>query len=185
VYDKGFYGTNPFKYRSNFVYHPKSRHYLVNYAIDPHIYEYDQNYQYIKKYLIPSKHFENIKPFLHSLPTPSEYSEEKDEDYTMTNPDFNWMIYDEPSQTFVRMAYLRPSLEDYKTGHELPHSSLIIFNNNMEKIGETFLNGGVYRTSVFFHNEEGIHIARSDWYGRDENFLPFEIFRPMEIVEEK
>jgi hypothetical protein len=185
TYNEGFYGTNPFKYRSNFVQHPETNHYLINFAIDAHIYEYDHNYTFIKKYLIPSEHFSTIPPFSQSVPSPNEYSEEKNREYTMTNPDFNWMIYDEPSQIFVRMAYLRPSLEKYKSGHRLPHATLIIFNLNMEKIGETFLNGGVYRPDIFFHNEEGIHIARSDWYGRDENFLPFEIFRPMEIVEEK
>ena len=178
IYNSFFWGLTPFKYQSNFIYLDSLNSFIFNFAIDPFLYEYVDG-KLSGKHFVGTEYFKKIKPFSIKLPSEGKVGPDfdiKDKEYALTTPDFNFFLYDDKMGLFIRMAYIRPTLEQYKSGVTLPHCTLIVFDKNFNKLGETFLNGGIYRPDIFFFNEDGLHIARQDKYSRNENVLTFSVF---------
>ena len=184
IYNQAYWGETPFKFRSNFLVRKEDNSILVSFAIDTLIRVYDERGKLLRTHPTSSKYFSSIQPFMKKIPkSESEIGadfNDRDGEYALTNPDFNFLLHDKINNVYFRLVYIRPTIEQYKSGSTVPHSSIIILDEEFNKIGETYFNGGIYRPDIFFLNDKGLHIARQDKYSRDENHLTFDILQVVE-----
>ena len=142
-----------------------------------------KNNTVIGKYPIKSSYIESIEPYSETSVSKLvsqnnfQFSEVKDREVALTNSDFNYLLFDESLRLYILMAYVRPSVEQYKAsnGNILPKSTFIIFNEDLQKVGETLIDNNNFYSDVFFYNNDGLHIAQR---GNDnEESATFSVFR--------
>lgn len=193
IYEQNFFGFTPFKYRSNVVLQQDGTVATVGFATDKNTYLYRNGKLVLKKEIISEK-FDKIQPLtgnaaeikkLFNSSSDDEKVLSRDLEYAMTNPDYNWLIYDEENNVYIRLCYLRPTKDQFLKGARRSNFSLVILDSNLETIGETFLSGGLFRSSSFFYNAHGLHIFSEDKTSRNENEVVFSIFKPTRIEHSK
>jgi hypothetical protein len=185
VYNQGFWTGTIFKSMSNFIWLEEQERFLVSYAIDPFLYEYDKDGVLQQKHYVSSKHFTTITPYISDpnhvrklwerKTSPPSYEEK--ETWSLTNPDFSYLLKDPATDFFIRMAYVRPSIDEFKSGIKTPRYSYIIFDKNYQKVGETIIPKG-YKGELYFMTNKGLHIANLKRYNDgNEDQLTFGIFQ--------
>ncbi|MEC7755608.1 MAG: hypothetical protein VYB44_16370 [Bacteroidota bacterium] len=180
IYNSGYWGEQ-FKYNPSLTYSQKLDKLLVNYPIDPKISIVDFDGNKTDDFYEVNSLINEIKPLREDI----EYGLEKDHsirdpeqyEYSLTNSDFRTIISDNYNDLFYRIAYIRPSTEEFKLGQKMTNSAISIINSDFKKIGEKFFDSSKYDPSSILVCKEGILIARSDLYKTDEDNLTFELFK--------
>jgi hypothetical protein len=124
-----------------------------------------------------SKYFNEIPP----LNLDMKYYEKKryveEGDYSLSTSDFAGLLIDSFKQYVIRIAYIRPSLFQVQEGNKIPDFSIIISDNELNRLGEFKFDEKIYDCVNIFITEEGINVFRKDLYKEDENYLFFETFK--------
>jgi hypothetical protein len=103
-----------------------------------------------------------------------------------SSPRYTSLIYDPYRNIYYRFAYPGAeidinNLEQYKTPIQF---SVIIFDKDLNKVGETMLPKNTYLMDNFFVGKKGLYLSKNHPYNEkdfDEDFLTFEIFNVEEI----
>ncbi|WP_425636223.1 DUF4221 family protein [Algoriphagus yeomjeoni] len=183
IYDNAFYGLS-FKYDTGIAFNRTDNSVTVSYPVDNFIYKYyTKNANKEKKYA-GSEHFNNIEAY-DADPSKFEkidFSNENDKlkNHALSNSDFAGILYDQFRNFYYRIAYIRPTVEDVKSGKTIPELSIIILDKDLNKVGEDIFSSKIYDNSLIFVSATGLNIARRDLYETDENFIVFDTFIPKE-----
>ncbi len=179
IYENGYWGTS-FKYQTSIQFVPKSNKLIINYPISHslEIVDIDSNE---KNYIFAgSKEFREIQYFKSDPKFPSNNNMEpywnERKEFSLTNSDYTSIIYDKYKDIYYRIAYIRPSLFDYRSGNRTVDISLIILDKNLKKVGEQKIDGKIYDISMLFVSNKGINIARKDLFEKNENFISYDLF---------
>src|SRR5690606_22957681 len=97
---------------------------------------------------------------------------------------FSAIYYDRFRDVFYRVAITPPSLDQYLIEKKaVKHFSIIVLNNDFEKIGETIIDHEKYDLTGLFITPEGLCIFNKEKYGQNEDRLSFDVFALEEIEE--
>jgi hypothetical protein len=145
----------------------------------------DLNEKTTTLHYVGSTHIEAIEPYQSNVrffekqnPSVKDYNQSL-HGYSIS--DYQGILYDRFNRIYYRIAYLRPSLDRVESGEQTPDFSIIILNEQFEKIGERVFKKNVYDPSKIVATSLGLLIGRRDFYAKDENFMVFEVFRPSSI----
>jgi len=178
IYNEGFWGSS-FKYMNHIEYNDKEKNFLLNYPISPYIIKTDKEGNTIESHLVESKHFQKFEPMTLDLDyaldrNKRDYAKEKA--YSLSNSDFSKIIYDSFRNMYYRICFIRPSLEEVKSGRTVSDFSVIILDENFKKLGEQKFSSNDFDNSMIFCLEEGLALARKDLYNKNEEAVTFSIY---------
>lgn len=179
IYSYAFWGST-YKYDPSLTINSRTSELTVNYPIDPFLQHLDLNSGVKTLTYVGSSYFQEInayqpdpKFFLNRNPNERDYAEDQQ---GLSTSDFESVLYDEFKDLYYRIAYIRPTLERVQANDAIPDFSIIILNNQFEKVGEMLFEHELYDCTKIFISQGGINIARSDLYDVNENYLQFELF---------
>ncbi len=178
IYKKGFWGVI-FKYAPKLTTNNKDK-ILISFPIDPYVYALSESGEILSKNYIPSKHIKRIEPMYDNIryTYSSNRDWEKEKIYSLSNFEYSALHYDEYRDLYYRIVFIRKSLEDVKRGEVVPDFSIIVFNDKLEKIGETeVLDGKKYDSAKMVILKEGLAIVRLDLYKENDSELSFSVFK--------
>jgi len=186
VYDTGFFGST-FNYVPS-IAGPKKGNNVATFPMSAGLYEIDTNGNIINAKYAPSKHFDKIEPMKgmdksYELNLNSrDWTRERH--YSYSTPNFSKILYDKYRDLYYRIVHIRPSLEAVKLGSTTPDFSVIIFDKELNKVGETdIMDNTVYDPVMMSVFKEGLAIARKDLYKENDAELAFSIFTLENINE--
>lgn len=184
IYDKAFWGA-AFKYDPGIAINKKKNKIVFSYPINQNLIESDMDFEKYKEIYGGSYYFEEPKPY--NL-DPSSYKEiGRGIDYkvleaeSLARSDFAGILFDQFNNFYYRIAYIRPTIEEVKSGKTAANFSIIIFDQNLKKIGEDYFSSKKYDNTMIFVTSKGLNIARKDLYNENEDLLQFEILTPVLI----
>lgn len=184
IYSSAYWGAT-YKYDPSLTINSKTSELTVNYPIDPFLHSMNLHTGTQTSKFVGSSYFEEINPY---QPDPKFFLSRNpnERDFAQLNQglstsDFESIIYDEVRDLYYRISYIRPSMEQVQANDAIPDFSIIVLNNNFEKVGEKLFERELYDCTKIFISQGGINIARSDLYDIDENYLQFELFEIIEI----
>ncbi len=105
--------------------------------------------------------------------------------HLLESPSFFNVIYDEYRKLYYVFAYPGIEVEKgedvMKLWQFLPVFSVIIFDRDFQKIGETKMPKNTYHIENYFVTEKGLHISKSHPLNKDfnENSIKFDVFIPV------
>ena len=182
-YSQSFWGDIFFKYHASIVSKFENKNEtIVSYSIDPTIYKYVENNLVLKKPISsiyieePVPYHKNLKKFHRLLlqidkGIARKINEESYKEWALTNSDYGSLIFDISTGLFLRTVYLRPSVKKYRAGQKVPQYSFIIFNDQLEVLGESLIQSGLCG-ELYFVNEVGIHFLNPT-----ENKTTFTVYK--------
>lgn len=180
AYNKGYWGDQ-FKYNPSFDYDFDNK-LVVSFPIDPELHTYSLDGEFIGKYFESSKYITSMTPFKEK----ASFGVKKDHgirdteqlEYSLTNSDFRRIIFDPYRQFYYRIAYIRPSVDQFRSGQRLTDFSISILDRSFRKVGERKFDSDKYSPSSILLSEDGLLLGRTDLYANDENLMSFEIISP-------
>ncbi|MCE7055730.1 DUF4221 domain-containing protein [Algoriphagus sp. AGSA1] len=188
VYDQAFYGLS-FKYDTGIAFNKNDNSITISYPVDNFIYKYYTENGNIEMKYGGSEHFDQIE-FYDADPDKFERIDfinenEKLKNHALSNSDFAGILYDQFRNYYYRIAYIRPTIDEVKSGKTIPELSIIILDENLNKVGEDLFSSKIYDNSLLFISSSGLNIARKDLFEADENFIFFDTFIPKGIKDSK
>jgi hypothetical protein len=188
IYSKAFWGAY-FKYDPSIALNTRKKEVIISYPIDHNIHVFNLESGLVKQYYVGSEFFEEIPPYKNDPSfflkrNPSE-RDENETNHAFSTSEYRGIIYDEWRELFYRVALIRPSIETVISGDRRFSFSIIIFNENYEKVGETKLPNDKYDPSSIFLTMDGLAIFRKDLYSDNEDVLAFDILLPNDKIKDK
>lgn len=179
IYNTAFWGGTEFKYYSHFIPKAGTDHFFVSYGIDPQVYEFSGD-QVVRSNRISSKYLPIIRPMeqdiniFYAMAKKLEFfSEEEMVEYAFSNSEYQGFLYNEKKDVYIRVAYLRPLEFDMD---KIPRMSLIFFDKNLKKLGETVLPLEYTEYHRHFMNDKGLHIFKH----KNSESITFDLFEIQE-----
>jgi hypothetical protein len=187
IYSKAFWGAY-FKYDPSIALNTRKKEVIISYPIDHNIHVFNLESGLVKQYYVGSEFFEEIPPYKNDPSfflkrNPSE-RDENETNHAFSTSEYRGIIYDEWRELFYRVALIRPSIETVISGDRRFSFSIIIFNENYEKVGETKLPNDKYDPSSIFLTRDGLAVFRKDLYSKNEDILVFDVLLPDDLIEE-
>lgn len=183
-YSQAFWGDG-YKYDPGIALNIHTNQIVVNYPIDHHLQVMDLKDKSTSLHYVGSSHIEEIEPYQSNVRFFEEQnSSVKDHIQSIhgySNSDYESILYDRFLKVYYRIAYLRPSRDRVELGEQIPDFSIIILNEQFEKIGERVFEKELYDSRKIVVTSKGLIIGRKDFYEKDEDFMVFEVFRPSSI----
>lgn len=181
IYSKAFWGAY-FKYDPSIALNTRKKEVIISYPIDHNVHVFNLESGLVKQYYVGSEFFEEIPPYKNDPSfflkrNPSE-RDENETNHAFSSSEYRGIIYDEWRELFYRVALIRPSIETVISGDRRFSFSIIIFNENYEKVGETKLPNDKYDPSSIFLTREGLAVFRKDLYSENEDMLVFDVLLP-------
>jgi hypothetical protein len=131
-----------------------------------------------KYYLAKSAEIDTIKPHSTKMPTyidPNRIAEE-----TVLNPSYYSIIYDPYRNFYYRLARIPPTRDQWmSTKRRIGKITVIILDENFQKVGETEIDYKKYDVNGFFMSKEGLNFVNMEKYGQNEDELVFDAFVPV------
>lgn len=178
IYNEKFWGVD-FKYQVGFAYNERQGQLTLNYPMTHELFIGDTNSNILKSRHVGSNHIKEI-PFWSddlsiglSRPSAEDYGQITN--FRFSSSDYISIKYDPYRRLYYRITHIRPSVEDIQLGSRTPDISIIILTEDLEKVGEVFLENEMYSHTMFFVSREGFNIVRNDVQMQNEDFMPFEI----------
>lgn len=186
-YGKAFWGTF-FKYEPAITINSNSKSLVVNYPIDPYLHVIGlSDVNKPDMFYVGSEFFTTIPPYQNDpkyfLKRDPRTRDEKESEYAFSTSEYHSIKYDVERKRYYRQTLVRPSLENLKNGLRMPDFSIIILDENFNKLGEKFFSGKLYDPSKVFFSSHGIHIFRKDLYRENEDEIVFEVFAPVRVAQ--
>lgn len=181
IYSKAFWGAY-FKYDPSIALNTRKKEVIISYPIDHNVHVFNLESGLVKQYYVGSEFFEEIPPYKNDPSfflkrNPSE-RDENETNHAFSSSEYRGIIYDEWRELFYRVALIRPSIETVISGDRRFSFSIIIFNENYEKVGETKLPNDKYDPSSIFLTRDGLAVFRKDLYSENEDMLVFDVLVP-------
>lgn len=184
IYSSAFWGST-YKYDPSISLNFETNELVINYPVDPFLQRVNLNSNKQTLTFVGSSYFQEINPYQQDSnffksrnPNERDFAEDQ---HGLSNSDFESILYDEFKDLYYRIAYVRPSLERIKANETIPDFSILVLNNQFEKVGEKLFERELYDGTKIFISQRGINIARSDLYDSDEDYLQFELFEVVEV----
>lgn len=186
-YGKAFWGTF-FKYEPSITINSTSKSLVVNYPIDPYLHVINlSDVNNHGMFFIGSEFFTTIPPYQNDpkyfLKRDPRTTDERESDYAFSTSEYHSIDYDVRRKLYYRKTLVRPSLEDLKNGLRTTDFSIIILDENFNKLGEKLFSGKIYDPFKVFYSSQGIHIFRKDLYQENEDEIVFEVFVPVSVTK--
>lgn len=179
--DTAFYGPLT-PYSKSVDYNREAERLVVSSAKDPHLRLYDLNdLSFIESHETPSKFLDKFESFPKKSSEPPFYGYGYKELASQTNMKglFTSVIHDPFREVYYRFFLLPRTEEQYQKRAKGMQFSVVILDNNFEKIGETLLPEGVYGLNLHFLNKEGLHLVNLEEYAKDEDHIVFDVYNPV------
>lgn len=183
LYSEAYWGTK-FKYEPGIAYIPSSDELVMSYPVDPFLQKINLNDGSEQRCFVGSEFFESIPPYRKD---PDHYAkrvvgsvDQEEDNHALSTSDFRGIYFDRNRKLYFRVALIRPGFEKLSVS-KVPDFSIIILNEQLEKIGERFFSSCIYDPAHIFLSSEGINLFRKDLYGKNENKITFEVFEPKNI----
>jgi len=176
IYNEGNWGY--FKYIVYHCYIPDAGKFVYSFGVSDSLFVTGLKFKTITKHPARSRFFDEIKPLTNNLS--EKVTDERIDEYDMTTPTYGPVIYDPFRKLYYRFAFHAISMEDYKSGdrrRQKPKTSIIVLDARFKFIDEVILPVDEYMTTMYFVNGEGLHLAKSNRYKENEDFLTFGIFK--------
>jgi len=186
LYSKAYWGTK-FKYEPGIAYNPSSDELVMSYPVDPFLQKINLNDGSEQRCFVGSEFFESIPPYRND---PDHYAKRvvgsldlEEDNHALSTSDYRGIYFDRNRKLYFRVALIRPDFEKLSVS-KVPNFSIIILNEQLEKIGERFFSSSIYDPAHIFLSSEGINLFRKDLFGKNENKITFEVFEPKNISSE-
>lgn len=160
---------------SSFAYNPNANKFVVSYPIDPKVYVYSQDS--IQRKEVRSD-FINNDISLSPLP---KYTEDREEllTFQFSTDKFEAVYYDPYRNLYYRVCrkkYDERSIKKMINGEsgKPPLSTIIVFNEKFEKLGEQTFENGIYSLYHFVITEKGIMLRKN---GKSEDAVSYYLFQ--------
>lgn len=183
LYSKAYWGSK-FKYEPGIAYNPSSDELVMSYPVDPFLQKINLSDGSERQFFVGSEFFESIPPYISD---PNDYAkrvvgsvDQEEDNHALSTSDFRGIYFDRIRKLYFRVALIRPDFEKLSVS-KVPDFSIIILNEQLEKIGERFFSSSIYDPAHIFLSSEGINLFRKDLYGKNENKITFEVFEPKNI----
>jgi hypothetical protein len=185
-YNKGYWGMfNP--YRVYHAYNEKTGKEVFSFCADQKLHVYDTLQNKVTEVETTTDYFDNteIKPIEGVTASQGQkfLNEHKDEAnmHDFISPSFGPFFYDQYRDVYYRFVN-HPLTEDEYRDRQMFEKypmefSIIILNNQFEKIGEFLLPRFGFYSGMMLVTKDGLLIAESALYKRNENLLPFAVFK--------
>lgn len=182
LYDERTWGQNLDKYALFGVFNPNNQYYYYSFPISPYVFKYDLSQKRIEdSTYVGSQHFEKILPYPDKINTDNIGKNlalwEKLKLFDLTNPHFDFLLFDRHRNLFYRHCFLPRTKDEYLNNKNEPKESIIILDSSLKKIGEFNLPPKVYDTRMVLVSEEGLMIAKRDSYQQQEDALGFSVLK--------
>lgn len=133
---------------------------ILSFPIDHNLYVYDNAYH--RKRIVPakSKYIQSFEPFSGSL-----FEVTEGENYSIQQPIYSSILFDEYQNVYYRVALHRAELLDEEENNiEFTHKawSILIFDGNFEKLGEHFFEPKTLNFQNIVVGPQGLLVANYD-----------------------
>lgn len=187
IYSKAFWGAY-FKYDPSIALNLDKNKVIISYPVDHQVYEIDLINGGEEKHIIRSDFIQEIIPYqddpaFFTSRNPNE-RDEKENVHAFSTSEYRGLIYDHWRNIFYKIAILRPSRDKVLAGDKKFSFSIITFNENFEKVGESPFTTNTHDPSSIFLTRKGLAIFRKDLYLQNEDLFVFDLFNPISIGED-
>jgi len=171
VYKKGIYGMNFLM--SSQTYNSLSNDLIISFPAYEKLLKYNlKTGLIVATKTVESKYFSQISPM---------EKIQKDYDYYtrffIQSPSYGGIHFDKKNKYYYRIALRGRSTEDYVEGKFWKKASIIILNDNFERIGEFDLNE-TYSNSLLFVDNGLLYLIKES---KSENLMSFDLLTPIEL----
>lgn len=155
------------------------KRFIYSFYYDENIYVASIDHQTIQKIPVKSKYFDKVVLPGELTGQPNEFCE---------NPWYGNLLYDKYRNVYYRIAYPQTTIEKgirpmELLGYGRKNFSIIILDDNFQKIGETLFPDYIYNSRIMFILEDGLYISDSHYL--NPNFSDDVLsFRRFELVKE-
>lgn len=186
IYAGAFWGAY-FKYDPSITLNSDNEEVIISYPIDHNVYVVNLINGKEEKHFVGSEYFREIAPYqddpkFFTTRNPNE-RDEKENVHAFSTSEYRGIIYDHWRNLFYRIALIRPSKDRVLGGDKKFSFSIIVFDKDFQKIGETPFTTDTYDPSSIFLTRDGLAIFRKDLYFQNEDILVFDVFRPSSIAK--
>jgi hypothetical protein len=186
IYAEAFWGAY-FKYDPSITLNLDTEEVIISYPIDHNVYVVNLINGKQEKHFIGSEYFQEIAPYqvdptFFTTRNPNE-RDEKENIHAFSTSEYRGIIYDHWRNLFYRVALIRPSIERVLAGDKKFSFSIVVFDKDFQKIGETSFTTDTYDPSSIFLTRDGLAIFRKYLYAQNEDILVFDVFQPSNIVK--
>lgn len=183
VYDEGYNiaGDNSFNFG---VFNSNDNSIVYSFRQDHHVYKTDIAGNNESMHFVGSEHFEELPALEADFNKGFEYENNGDErervrQYILMNPKYDAIKYDRWNDLYYRFAFLPRNMEDYLESPYRLEPTIVIFDENFNKVGERKLDAkGYYSVAKIndsFVTNDGLLIP---WRNPDkEDVLTFKVFK--------
>ncbi len=178
-YNSGYWG-DVFKYIPSFDYNENKNHIVLSYPVDPNIYVMALDGSMVSSHFESSSYITEMPPMRedinHGIKKDHGVKDPEQTEYSLSTSDFNKIMYDKYRDVYYRIAYLRPTVEQLRSGRRAPDFSISVLNSDFVKIGEKWFDGLKFRASMVLVGSQGLLVGRTDLYASNEDQLPMSLF---------
>ena len=175
IYNEYNWGKNVMYYL-NYDFDPEERKFLFSFNNYDHLIVTDLNFQSRSEHATGSKHFNELTPFSNKISF--DWKPDEIEEYNFQNPRYWAVIHDKYRDITYRFVLRPNSRQDFKAGVRNMKTSLLILDNEYNKIGEYEFDRAKYDSRMYFVTEDGIHFANKEKFAENEDEMVFDLFIP-------
>lgn len=180
TYSQAYWGP-VFKYIPSLDLGLDGKSLVANFSVEPKIQKTNDRGELLSTHYEMSSYIDKIEPLDSDIKTAVRINHNvvnpEKKEYGLTNSDFNKIISDPYRGYYYRVAYIRPTLEEFRSGNTVIDFSISVLTEDFKKIGEKLFDGSIYRPSMIFSGKGGLYIGRTDLYSQDEDIMPFSLFK--------
>lgn len=173
IYNQANWG-NSVMFHLNYDYNSVLDEFIFSFNNYDHVVVANRENETIKSYPTPSNYFDTIVPYDDEFSY--EWDQNKLDEYNFLSPRYWGVVYDQYNKVTYRFALRPNSKEKYREGVRNMQVSLIILDENYQKIGEFEVDREVYDSRMYFVSNEGLHIANKKKFSENEDSIIFDIF---------
>lgn len=180
VYEIGYNvaGDNSYTYA---IYNQNERKIIYSFRQDHFLYSINEKNR-LEKHYVGSKYFKELYPLCMDVNQGISMANTGDPSlafYVRTSPKYDRLLYDNVNQLYYRFTYLPRTKEEYDAGKFVYKRSVIIFNEQFEKLGEWIIPVSTYSLYSAFAATDGLLLVKEN--EKDENNLVFGLLKPVPI----
>lgn len=174
IYNEHNWG-NSVMFHLNYSFNPNDKKYLFSFNNYDKLIVYDEEFLVREEYETQSVFFDKIEPYEEEFSY--EWSADKLEKYNFLNPRFWSVTYDPYQKLTYRVALIPNPKESFNYGIRNMQVSIIILDENYERVGEFKLDRDKYDSRMMFVSSKGLHIANRSSFAQNEGKLQFDVFK--------
>lgn len=163
------------------TYNPHERKIIYSFRQDHFLYSSDERGN-LRKHYVGSKYFKELFPLCMDVSDGINRESVGDPSvgvYVRTAPRYDKLLYDNANHLYYRFTYLPRTREEYEAGKFAYKRSVIIFNENFEKVGEWLVPASKYSLYTSFAAAGGLLLEKEN--DKDEDSLILALLKPVPL----